>query len=175
MAGYVIGNSKSKPSMQNRDEKFGINNITGIYTGTVVDNTDSLYTGRINVRIPEFGSPVDEPYEGTICLLATPYGGITPIKDSSQKITEYYDSPRSYGMWPQPPEVGTQVVVAFTASMEQGILIGSLIAKDRNHMMGGNASSLSYIGDKQAVSPLVKRIHTIQLIPIQDPQTKLQH
>ena len=153
MAGYVIGNSKSKPSMQNRDEKFGINNITGIYTGTVVDNTDSLYTGRINVRIPEFGSPVDEPDQGTICLLATPYGGITPIKDSSQKITEYYDSPRSYGMWPQPPEVGTQVVVAFTASMEQGILIGSLIAKDRNHMMGGNASSLSYIGDTQAVSP----------------------
>jgi hypothetical protein len=157
MAGYVIGNSKSKPSMANRDEKFGVNNITGIYTGTVVSNQDSLYTGRINVRIPEFGSPAaDEPDTGTICLLMTPYGGIQSINESTQNFREYNESPKSYGMWPQPPEVGTQVVVGFTPAMEQGILLGSLIAKDRNHMMGGNASSFSYKNtttDEQLVTP----------------------
>jgi hypothetical protein len=42
-------------------------------------------------------------------------------------------------MWPQPPEIGTNVVVAYTSSQEQGIVIGSLIAKDRNAMMGGKA------------------------------------
>ncbi len=151
--GYNVKGSKSRPSMSTRDEKFGINNITGVYVGTVVNNADSLYTGRINVRIPEFGSPVDGEDVGTICLLTTPYGGITSIKGSSQEITNYDESPKSYGMWPQPPEVGTQVVVAFTGAMHQGILIGSLIAKDRNYMMGGNASSLSYAGDTQTVTP----------------------
>ena len=122
--GYNVKGSKSRPSMSTRDEKFGINNITGVYVGTVVNNADSLYTGRINVRIPEFGSPVDGEDVGTICLLTTPYGGITSIKGSSQEITNYDESPKSYGMWPQPPEVGTQVVVAFTGAMHQGILIG---------------------------------------------------
>ena len=139
--------------MANKNEKFGINNITGVYVGTVVENSDSLYTGRINVRIPEFGSPVDGKNIGTICLLATPFGGITNIKESSEQFQSYDDSPKSYGMWPQPPEIGTEVVVAFTNSVEQGIVIGSLIAKDRNHMMGGNASSFSYAGDTTTVSP----------------------
>ena len=151
--GYNVKGSKSRPSMSTRDEKFGINNITGVYVGTVVNNADSLYTGRINVRIPEFGSPVDGDDVGTICLLTTPYGGVTDIKASSQEFTNYDESPRSYGMWTQPPEVGTQVVVAFTSAMHQGILIGSLIAKDRNYMMGGNASSLTYVGDTQSVTP----------------------
>jgi len=153
MTGYNVKGSKSRPSMSTRDEKFGINNVTGIYVGTVVDNSDSLYTGRVNVRIPEFQSPVDGKNTGTICLLATPFGGITNIKESSQQFKDSEQSPKSYGMWPQPPEIGTQVVVAFTSTMEQGILIGNLIAKDRNHMMGGNASSLSYVGDTQSVTP----------------------
>ena len=153
MSGYNIKNPKSRPGMSTRNEKFGINNITGLYVGTVINNSDSLFTGRIQVRIPEFGSAADNEDAGTICLLSTPYGGITSIKDSSEQFKDYDESPKSYGMWPQPPEVGTQVLVAFTSTIEQGILLGSLIAKDRNHMMGGNASSLSYVGDTQSVTP----------------------
>lgn len=152
MSGYNIKSSNSKQPMKSRNESFGINNITGVYIGTVINNSDSLYTGRITVRIPDFGSNLNDPDNATICLLATPFGGITEIDNQTQNAKDYNNSPKSYGMWPQPPEPGTQVVVAFTPSTEQGIVIGTLITKDKNHMMGGNASSLVYDGSSQSVS-----------------------
>lgn len=143
MAGYNVRSNNSQQPKSTKNEVFGINNIDGLYIGTVTDNSDSLYTGRIKVRIPEFGS--DPNGENSIlCLLSTPFGGITSVKDSTEQITSDQGSPRSYGMWPQPPEVGSRVVVAFMSTMEQGVLLGSLITKDKNYMMGGNASSFTY-------------------------------
>ena len=119
---------------------MGINTLSGIYIGEVIDNKDSLYTGRITVRISEFGAKKNE----RICLLSTPFGGHTKITDSGGNVTKESHAPVSYGMWPQPPEIGTNVVIAYTSSQEQGIVIGSLIAKDRNAMMGGKASNAVY-------------------------------
>lgn len=126
---------------------YNVNNLSGIYVAKVVDNTDSLHTGRVTIRLTDFSSADAD----RIALLSTPYGGQTDILNSGddeqaygREATSENGSPKSYGMWPQPPEVGTNVVVAFTGSMEQGIVVGSLIAKDRNYMMGGNASGLAY-------------------------------
>ena len=118
----------------------GINNLSGVYIGEVTDNTDSLYTGRITVRISEFGAKKNE----RICLLAIPFGGHTKITNSGGDVTKESESPISYGMWPQPPEIGTNVIIAYTGSQEQGIVLGSLISKDRNAMMGGKASHKVY-------------------------------
>ena len=35
-----------------------------------------------------------------------------------------HKAPMSYGFWPQ-PEIGTNVLVAYTSSQEQGIVVGS--------------------------------------------------
>jgi len=132
---------------------MGINTLSGIYIGEVINNKDSLYTGRITVRISEFGAKKNE----RICLLAIPFGGHTKITDSGKDVTKESQAPTSYGMWPQPPEIGTNVVVAYTSSQEQGIVIGSLIAKDRNAMMGGKASAQIYADGDKSIGPAVEK------------------
>lgn len=132
---------------------MGINTLSGMYIGEVINNKDSLYTGRITVRISEFGAKKNE----RICLLAIPFGGHTKITDSGKDVTKESQAPTSYGMWPQPPEIGTNVVVAYTSSQEQGIVIGSLIAKDRNAMMGGKASAQIYADGDKSIGPAVEK------------------
>jgi len=164
MAGILKsdGVKVSKRGLQGGSEN--INTLHGIYIAEVITNTDSLYTGRITVRIADFGSKDTE----TICLLAVPFGGHTKILDSGKDVTLDSETPVSYGMWPQPPEVGTNVVVAFTSSVEQGIVIGSLIAKDRNAMMGGRSSGNVYNGgDVITGSAMEKNPHDNN-----DPDTK---
>lgn len=136
-----------------QENQASINTLSGIYVGEVVDNTDSLYTGRITVRISEFGSKDST----RVCLLATPYGGHTKIQDSGDDETKEAQAPASYGLWPQPPEVGTNVVIAYTGSIEQGIVMGSLIAKDRNAMMGGRASGQVYADGQTSLGPAVEK------------------
>ena len=130
-----------------------LNNINGIYIGEVISNEDSLYTGRITVRISDFGSKETD----RICVLSTPFGGHNKILDSGEDETNEAVAPISYGMWPQPPEIGTNVVVAYTGTQTQGIVLGSLIAKDRNSMMGGNASGQIYADGKTSYGPAVEK------------------
>lgn len=125
----------------------GVNQINGVYVGIVDSNEDAIYTGRIKVRLPEMGS-ASAPYQ---CLLITPFGGVTNTEGATGDPTQYGQdesseggSPKSYGMWPQPPAVGTEVLVAFTSRQSFGYLLGSAIGVDRNHMMGGKASALNY-------------------------------
>jgi hypothetical protein len=131
----------------------------GQYIGIVTDNTDSMYTGRISVRFGEFGSLADSGVDH-ICLLCTPYGGVTSttadaVTDDEKAYgkdgTSENGTPKSYGMWPQPPTVGTTVLVAFVDLIEQGIIVGSLMSRNRNHMMGGRASAESQDGTFQPV------------------------
>ena len=108
----------------------GVNLLHGVYVGTVVGNDDSIYTGRIKVHFPEFGAK-SAPYH---VLLVTPFGGYTAPKESSGDPTQYgsddsseQGAPKSYGMWPQPPAIGTEVICAFTARHNVGYLLGSAI------------------------------------------------
>lgn len=153
MAGKIRTSGLSVAKRGNQTNDYNINNLSGMYIGVVVDNTDSLNTGRITVKLSDFSSAD----ANRICLLSTPFGGQTDILNDSDDETAYGSendsdggSAKSYGMWPQPPAVGTNVVVLFTGSIEQGVVVGSLIAKDRNYMMGGNASSMVYENESNA-------------------------
>ena len=139
--GYKTSN-QDIPGRAQQGGKGGINSIAGVYVAIVLDNTDSIYTGRIKVKIPEFGATAATGSRDI--LLVTPYGGISNTFNTNTDVKNDAQAPRSYGMWPQPPEVGTEVLVAFTTSREQGFLLGSTISKDRNQMMGGQASSNVY-------------------------------
>lgn len=143
---YQSSNSRLPQKMQ-QGSLGGVNILNGVYVGVVTDTADAIYTGRIKVKFPEFGSEDTPRY----VLLITPFGGYTDPKAASGDPTQYgtdesseQGSPKSYGMWPQPPAVGTEVLVAFTTRHQVGYLIGSAIGIDRNHMMGGKASALNY-------------------------------
>lgn len=150
MSGVIKGENVNIPKRGQQGGAAGINVINGVFVATVTDTTDSIYTGRIKVQIPEFGSNSSPRW----VLLVTPFGGITQYKEASKNPTQYGTNeggeggtPKAYGMWPQPPAVGTEVLVAFTSSREEGYLLGSMISKDRNYMMGGRASAESYSGE----------------------------
>mgnify|MGYP001025385272 CR=1 FL=1 len=153
MAGYLKHDGVHVRSRVKQGDDEGTNTLSGIYIAEVINNEDSLHTGRISVKISDFGSKDNT----RICLLATPFGGHTKIKDSGDDETKEAQAPISYGMWPQPPEIGTNVVVAYTGSQEQGIVLGSLIAKDRNSMMGGNASGQVYANGEKSLGKAVEK------------------
>lgn len=148
------------PKRATHNSKHGLNVLSGIHIGVVTDVTDSLNTGRVKVRIGEFGSDRNSGAEHT-CALSTPFGGVTQLAGSigdneavqgtagftGEESGSEQGAPSSYGMWPQPPAIGTEVIVAFTASRGNGFIVGTLISKDRNHMMGGNASAESLTPD----------------------------
>lgn len=151
--GATIGRSGGYvPHYMKKDSDRYINKLDGLYLATVTSTKDLLYLGRIEVRIGTLltgGDPgvmdTDDGYR--VVSLLTPYGGTTEPKDAVEDVTVYGDeatsvngTPKSYGMWPQPPVLGTEVVVAFVSSRQEGILLGSFISRERNHMMGGRAS-----------------------------------
>ena len=153
MSGLLQHDGVTVSDRGKQGSSISINNLHGVFIGEVMNNKDSLHTGRITVRISEFGSKDTE----RICLLSTPFGGHTRIQDSGDNVTKESQAPMSYGLWPQPPEVGTNVVVVYTSSQAQGIVIGSLIAKDRNYMMGGKASAQIYADGDKNIGPAVEK------------------
>lgn len=137
----------------NVSQGYNINNLNGIYVAEVVEDIDAQHNGRIKVKIPELGADTSR-----IILLTVPYGGNSEIKDSADDVEIEQGSPTTYGMWPQPPAVGSNVIVGMTGSMEQGFLLGYLPPKDRNATLGGNASSQAYDGNGNIIlSPTTEK------------------
>ena len=153
MAGYsgigIKSTNVETPGRANPHQGYNINNIAGVYVAEVVNDKDVKHNGKVTVIIPELGTNFER-----IILLTTPFGGNTEITESSEDVTSYEGAPKTYGMWPQPPAVGSNILVAFVGSMEQGFFVGYLPPLDRNATMGGQASSNAYDGseDKQILS-----------------------
>ena len=141
---YKTDNIETPRRAQHGGSHNGVNTLHGVFVATVTDIKDSIYTGRVKVRLAEEGT---NQKDGAThwALLCTPYGGVTDYANAVTDDPQSFDgSVKSYGMWPQPPAVGSEVVVAFTPVMKEGLLIGTTIKRDRNHMMGGNASGLDF-------------------------------
>lgn len=137
----------------NANQGYNVNTLNGIYVAEVINDSDAQRNGRVTVKIPEFGAQTER-----IILLSVPFGGNTEIKDSADNVEIDAGSPTTYGMWPQPPAIGSNIIVGFTGSMEQGFMLGFLPPKDRNATMGGNASSQAYDGDGNIIlSPTTEK------------------
>ena len=137
----------------NVSQGYNVNNISGVYVAEVMNDADSQHNGRITVKIPELGSTAER-----IILLTTPFGGNTKISESAddptlygKKSTTESGSPKTYGMWPQPPAIGSNILVAFVGSMEQGFMLGYIPPHDRNATMGGCASGTAYDGKGEKI------------------------
>jgi hypothetical protein len=140
MSGMRKSSGINIPDRGKRGSAKNINVPSGTYVASVVDNSDANHTGRILVKLGEHGSMKDDPTTYT-ALLMTPMGGSSGVGDISDDESDENTTTESFGMWPQPPAVGTSVVVTFDPTMEQPILMGSLITAHTNHNMGGNASA----------------------------------
>ena len=119
-----------------RTKNLGVKIDYGPHLALVVNNNDSLYSGRLQVWIPNFGGDSLEPSSWHTVSYASPFYGISSYS-ATQKVTGkitagefrrnednpftagYQDTAqlqgdvRSFGMWTQPPAVGTRVLVVF--------------------------------------------------------------
>jgi len=159
--GYTKKTTNKNIAQRHQENLDYINVLSNLYLAVVADTQDKTYMGRVFVHIPALGAPSkvpETPHERGMdglraVQLVTPFGGHTdPLQVSSavevygEDLTSINGTVKSYGMWPQPPAPGTTVLVAYSASSEQGFLLGSLMSFDRNFMMGGRASGDAYEG-----------------------------
>jgi hypothetical protein len=150
-SGYV-------PNYMKKDADKSINRLDGIYVGTVTSNEDFLYLGRIEIRIGTLltgGDPdaLNNEDGYRVVSVISQYGGATDPRETiddrtiyGEEATSVNGTVKTFGIWTQPPVVGSEVVVAFMSSRQEGILLGTMITMDRNHMIGGRASGRTFPG-----------------------------
>lgn len=144
-----------------------INVLERLYPAVVIDNQDETRLGRVWVHIPALAAPTNvledqhnRKDDGIRpLLLVTPYGGITdPLQASENPViygeerTSKGGTPKTFGMWPQPPEPGTIILCAYSAANRQAFYMGSLMDYDRNHQIG-RSSGKAYYGGGTVLGP----------------------
>lgn len=117
---------------ENRQWRSGLKIDSGTYVGVVMDNVDELYNNRLAVWISSFGGDPKEKISWKIVSYANPFYGITPYSTTKKLINptastgnsqnpstvgfgeNTNDEIQTFGMWTQPPAIGTKVLVVFT-------------------------------------------------------------
>lgn len=109
------------------------NKYNGIYLGIVKENKDFQSMGRLDVSIPELGSPDSVIHVGYV----SPFAGTTNISENDPNNTETYEgTQKSYGFWAVPPDIGVMVMVCFVnGDPSRGYWFGNPISQYMNHMI----------------------------------------
>src|SRR5210317_41754 len=125
----------------------GLKIPAGVYRGIVVDTADPRGMGRVKVNVGKFyggvakdSQEVDpDDFLGAVwCRFMTPFGGTTRSSGTGGQ--------RTYGMWGQPPDRDTEVLVAFSGDSDKGIVLGILPDESRNASMAGPQAGFSKNG-----------------------------
>jgi len=115
----------------------------GPFVGIVVNNVDSVRSGRLQVVIAEFadrdkgGATVltDKNLWRTVSY-CPPFYGATPKGGTGGTGTYLDGNQQSYGMWFTPPDLGTQVLCFFVGGdPNQGYYVGCIPEPGINHMI----------------------------------------
>lgn len=123
----------------------------GIYLATVINNKDEFLNGSLLVEIPGLhktsGSKVKTIKK---VKFSTPFGGISNTKNVKPDETEKFENTQqSYGMWFSPPDVGSQVLVAFAeGNRKYGYVISHVLPDQFNNMLPGIPAGKSFQGGK---------------------------
>jgi len=140
----ILGATTTRP-----DSKKDANLTHGIYLAKVVNNTDDFLTGSIEVEIPALYRSTGQGVKSIKKVqFSTPFGGISPNVVVKPEDTEKYENTQqSYGMWFQPPDVGSMVLVAFAdGNMKHGYVISHVLKPEFNHMVPGLPGGKSFQG-----------------------------
>jgi len=139
----------SKTSHNTVAEKSAGNRISpGPYIGIVKNVIDPLYSGVLQVYIPELGGDPTDKTSWKNMMYATPFYGRTNIQDGSS----YAGSPHSYGMWFVPPDIDNKVLCIFAnGDPAKGYWFACIPDWPAMHMLPGIAAPV----DKSGVAPVV--------------------
>lgn len=143
----------------NDTSKLGISNGVGVYVGVVKDNTDGQHMGRLKVYIPQFGSsdPDDKKHWITVSY-ASPFAGSTSLFDLGNNVKEYSDTTKSYGMWFSQPDLGSEVLVAFSGGRtDQGFWFACLFNRGTQVSIPGIPALKTWTGEDKPAAPKNKK------------------
>ena len=131
---------------EERNARSGLRVAPGTYLGVVMENADSNYSGRLSVWVAQFGGDSVDKTTWKIVSYASPFYGVTPFASNTGIINGSGGSEdpaatnlgdqganaaadgatggkkediKSYGMWVQPPMIGTKVLVTFVEGDDQ--------------------------------------------------------
>lgn len=126
-------NQPTRP--EDRQERVGFKADYAVHTAVVVNNYDTLFSGRLQVWVPSYGGDPLVTNSWITVQYANPFYGITSYS-ATQRITgeitagqfreaegtlaagsldsaKKQEDVNTFGMWVQPPVVGTKVLIAF--------------------------------------------------------------
>lgn len=121
----------------------------GIYLAKVVNNKDEFLTGSIDVEIPALHRTTGKKVRSIKKVrFSTPFGGISNVDNISPEDTEKFENTQqSYGMWFQPPDIGSMVLVCFAdGNRKYGYVISHILPPEFNHMVPGIPAGKSFQG-----------------------------
>ena len=127
-------NQPTKP--EDRQERVGFKADYAVHTAVVVNNYDTLFSGRLQVWVPTYGGDPTKTNSWITVQYANPFYGITSYSatkritgevtasqfraaESNQFTAGSLDSAtkqedvNTFGMWVQPPALGTKVLIVF--------------------------------------------------------------
>ena len=132
----------STPIGPGTDQEWAKEN-PGPYIGVVMNNTDPLRMGRLQVNIEaKTGTTNPSAQQLITCEYLSPFYGNKDIRHTVKGSTDYEATQHSYGFWAVPPDIGMRVLVIFAeGKMDQAFWIGCVQEPATNHMIPGIASS----------------------------------
>ena len=128
--------SRGKPQNYKFD-RGGTPAEMGPYVGEVMNNVDSIRSGRLQVYIEQFaGTDKENQNLWRTVSYCPPFYGATPRGGTAGDGTYLQGNPQSYGMWFTPPDLGVQVLCFFVnGDPNQGYYVGCIPSPGQNHMV----------------------------------------
>jgi Type VI secretion system/phage-baseplate injector OB domain len=148
MTVYTEQETSKTASNTQHQKSAGTHISPGPYVGIVKNVIDPLYSGKLQVYIPELGGDPTDKTSWKNMMYATPFYGRTNIQDGSS----YAGSPHSYGMWFVPPDIDNKVLCMFVnGDPARGYWFACIPDWPALHMVPGIAAPV----DNSNVAPVV--------------------
>jgi hypothetical protein len=153
----------------------------GPYVGYVKSATDVNRMGRLAVFIPMLHGTYDEVNKDLESQTVTvsycsPFGGQTPLSETTTGNREFANTQKSYGFWMVPPDIDTKVLVMFAnGDINNGFWMGCVYEDYMNHMTPGIAVSKpdKFVGTSQEIDEYYLERELSQ-VPVTEAQRKAE-
>jgi len=119
-------------------DRGGVPAEMGPYVGEVMNNVDSIRSGRLQVYIEQFsgGDKTNSKLWRTVRYLPPFYGITQKPNGGAAGDGTYTSNQHTYGMWFTPPDIGVRVMCFFVAGdPSQGYYLGCIPEPGVSHMI----------------------------------------
>jgi len=138
--------------------------------GEVMDNVDPGHMGKVWVYIEAKGRDKTNRDNWKMVSYCSPFYGTTNLENNSKGL-EFKNTQQTYGMWMNPPDVGTMVLIIFVdGNPDNAWVIGYIPDAYMTHMIPGIAASEFW--DSGIVNEKTLKLFKGQQLPVAEYNKK---